>query len=112
MEKEIFENLKNKMSELIGKQVDEVRLLNECASQVTRSCINEEVERLKTHTAHFRELLDADNDVGKKLDFICQEMHRETNTIGSKISLVELTENVITIKHNIEKIRELLRNIE
>jgi uncharacterized protein (TIGR00255 family) len=112
MEKEIFENLRVKMTELIGNQVDEVRLLNECATQVSRSCINEEVERLKTHTIHFNELLDAESDVGKKLDFICQEMHRETNTIGSKISLVELTENVITIKHNIEKIRELLRNIE
>jgi uncharacterized protein (TIGR00255 family) len=112
MEKQIFENIKGKIIELIGDKVDETRLLNETALMVNRSCINEEVERLKMHCEHFLKITDEKEDVGKRLDFICQEMHREINTVGSKITLSELTENVISIKNDIEKLREQIRNIE
>lgn len=112
MEKEIFTTTKEKIKELIEEKIDEVKLLNEVAFMVNRSCINEEVVRFKSHLEQFYSIMDEDRDVGKKLDFVCQEMHREINTIGSKISLVELTSNVISIKNDIEKIREQLRNIE
>jgi uncharacterized protein (TIGR00255 family) len=112
MEKQIFSNIKDKITDLIGDRVDEVKLLNEAAVMVSRSCINEEIERLKMHTSEFLKIADDTEDVGKRLDFICQEMHREINTIGSKVTLNELTGNVISIKNNIEKLREQIRNIE
>lgn len=112
VEKSIFENIKNKMIELIGDKFDEARIINETAIMVTRSCINEEFERIKMHVEHLEKVLEDDNDVGKRVDFLCQEMHREINTIGSKITLPELTKNVISIKNYIEKIREQIRNIE
>jgi len=112
MEKQIFDNIKNKITELIGNKVDETMLLNESAIMVSRSCINEEVERLKMHSDEFLKIADENEDVGKRLDFICQEMHREINTIGSKITISELTGNVISIKNDIEKLREQIRNIE
>lgn len=112
MEKQIYDNIRSKVVDLIGDKVDETRLLNEVALMVTRSCINEEIERLKMHTAEFLKICDESDDVGKRLDFLCQEMHREINTIGSKITLKELTSNVIFIKNEIEKLREQVRNIE
>jgi uncharacterized protein (TIGR00255 family) len=112
MEKQIYNNIKNKIEELIGNKVDENILVNETALIVSRSCINEEIERLKMHSGEFKKIADEDEDVGKRLDFICQEMHREINTIGSKVTLTELTGNVISIKNDIEKLREQIRNIE
>jgi len=112
MEKNIFENIKNKIIELIGDKFDETRIINEAAVMVTKSSINEEFERLKMYIEQFEKIMEEDNDVGKRIDFLCQEMHREINTIGSKISLPKLTENVILIKNDIEKIREQIRNIE
>ncbi len=112
MEQIIFNNIKNKVLELIGEKIEETRIINEAAIMVTRSSINEEFERLKMHIEHFEKILSEDNDVGKRIDFLCQEMHREINTIGSKITFAKLTENIISIKNNIEKIREHSRNIE
>jgi uncharacterized protein (TIGR00255 family) len=112
MEQKTFSNIKDKVVELIGDKVDENRLLNEVALMVNRSCINEEVERLKMHSEQFLKITEEKEDVGKRLDFVCQEMHREINTIGSKVTLSELTENVIIVKNNIEKLREQIRNIE
>ncbi len=113
MEKEIFNNTKTKIRELLGNTaVDEVRLLNEAGFFVTRACINEEVTRLKSHVEQFLLIAEEKNEIGKKLDFVCQEMHREINTVGSKITLVELTPSVISVKNDIEKIREQIRNIE
>jgi len=97
---------------LIGDKFDETRIINEAAVMVTKSSINEEFERLKMYIEQFEKIMEEDNDVGKRIDFLCQEMHREINTIGSKISLPKLTENVILIKNDIEKIREQIRNIE
>ncbi|MBN2546466.1 MAG: YicC family protein [Spirochaetes bacterium] len=112
MEKEIFNTMKDKIAELINDKIDEVKLLNEAAFMVNRCCINEEVVRFNSHIDQFIKIIEEEESVGKKLDFVCQEMHREINTIGSKISLVDLTKNVITVKNDIEKIREQLRNIE
>lgn len=112
MEKQIFENIKSRVIELIGDRVDEVRLLNEVAFAASRSCINEEVERLKMHLKEFLNLCDGEGEVGKRLDFICQELNRETNTIGSKTTLNDISSNVILIKNEIEKLREQIRNIE
>jgi len=112
MEKEIYISTKNKIKDLIGENVDEVRLLNEAAFYVSKSCINEEVKRLFSHIEQFDDIIKEKREIGKRLDFICQEMHREINTIGSKISLVELTGSVISVKNNIEKMREQIRNIE
>ncbi|MCG8569386.1 MAG: YicC family protein [Spirochaetes bacterium] len=112
MEKTIYQNLKDRMTELLNEQVDNDRIATEAAVLVSKSCINEEIERLKFHIHQFKDLLDQKNDIGKKLDFICQEMHREINTIGSKITLQTLTDNVINIKNDIEKLREQVRNIE
>lgn len=112
MEKLIFNNIKNKLLELIGEKFDETRIINEAAIMVTRSSINEEFERLKIYIEHLEKIINENDDVGKRIDFICQEMHREINTIGSKITFAKLTENIINIKNNIEKIREHIRNIE
>lgn len=113
MEKEIFENTKSKIGELLKDcNIDEARILNETAVLVSKSCINEEITRLNSHTEHFISILEEKEDVGKRLDFLCQEMHREINTIGSKITLAELTGNVISVKNDIEKLREQIRNAE
>jgi len=112
IESKIYENIKKKVTELIGNTVNEATLTNEVAIIVSRSCVNEELERLKMHLAEFCKIIDDQEDIGKKLDFICQEMHREINTLGSKIIVGELIGNVISIKNDIEKLREQIRNIE
>lgn len=112
MEKNIFDELHKKMNELIGEHVDQDRLLNEVGIMVSHSCVNEELERLKHHIEHFYNICEESSDIGKRLDFLCQEMHREINTLGSKISLSKITDSVIIIKNAIEKIREQIRNIE
>ncbi|HNZ27167.1 MAG TPA: DUF1732 domain-containing protein, partial [Spirochaetota bacterium] len=112
LEKYLYDTIKNKIQEMLGDKVDEVRILNEVGALVSRSCINEEIERLQIHIDQFISISNEDFEVGKRLDFICQEMHREINTIGSKIFDAVLTGNVISIKNSIEKIREQIRNIE
>ena len=112
MEKNIFDELHKKMNELIGEHVDQDRLLNEVGIMVSHSCVNEELERLKLHIEHFYNICEESSDIGKRLDFLCQEMHREINTLGSKISLSKITDSVIIIKNAIEKIREQIRTIE
>lgn len=112
MEKAIFDGLQKKMNELIGERVDQDRLLNEVGIMASHSCVNEELERLKHHIEHFRTICEDSADVGKRLDFLCQEMHREINTLGSKASLTEIIDCVIVMKNAVEKIREQIRNIE
>ena len=113
MEKDIFNTTKNKISEFLSNDIiDENKLLNEVVLQVNRSCINEEIKRLLSHIEYFNSVLNEENSVGKRLDFLCQEMHREINTIGSKATLAKLTGNVISIKNDIEKMREQIRNTE
>lgn len=94
--------------------VDEARIAQEVVLYADKTSIEEEVTRLKSHIAQFKELLNTKDigKVGKKLDFLIQEMNRETNTIGSKSNCLEITNLVIEIKTELEDIREQVQNIE
>lgn len=107
------EKLEQKIKELIGDvQVDEQRLLTETAIFADKVAVAEETVRLKSHIKQFCSLLDSHEPIGRKLDFIVQEMNREANTIGSKAQDIEITHTVVDIKSEIEKIREQIQNIE
>jgi uncharacterized protein (TIGR00255 family) len=111
------EKLRTRMQELVGAQVDQDRLLQEAALLVDRSDIQEELVRLQTHVKHFLGLLDQGGEVGKKLDFLLQEMNREANTLLSKTSglageALKITEMGLSIKSEIEKSREQVQNVE
>ena len=93
-------------------EVDRSRLATEVAIFADRAAIDEEIVRLNTHLIHFRELLAAGEPVGRKMDFLVQEMNRECNTIGSKANDAELTSIVLLCKAEIEKLREQIQNIE
>ncbi len=93
-------------------KVDEQRLITETAIFADKVAVDEETVRLRSHIDQLRNLLKSDGSVGKKLDFIVQEMNRETNTIGSKAQDVEIAHIVVDIKSEIEKIREQIQNIE
>lgn len=92
--------------------IDRGRLEMEVAIFAKNSDITEEITRLKNHMAHFKKTIGSNGDVGKKLDFIAQELHREINTAGAKASDFKISKNVIDIKSEIEKIREQAKNIE
>ncbi len=92
--------------------LDENRLMTEIIIIADKSSIDEELVRLKSHLEEFRDTLDSETSSGKKLDFIIQEMNRETNTIGSKANEINIVNHVISIKTEIEKIREQVQNIE
>jgi len=111
------DKLKTRMQELIGSQVDPERVLQEAALLVDRSDIQEELVRLETHVKHFLAMLDGGGEVGKKLDFLLQEMNREANTLLSKTSglageALKITESGLSIKSDIEKAREQVQNLE
>ncbi len=112
IEKDILNSIKTKVSDLIGKNIDENRLLTEVALLVSRGSINEELERLSLYINEFINISSEDGEVGKKLDFLCQEMHREVNTTGNKIFDAKYVGSVISIKNSIEDLREQIRNIE
>ena len=102
-----------RIEELLGEtEVDRARLATEVAIFADRAAIDEEIVRLNTHLVHFRELLEVDEPVGRKMDFLVQEMNRECNTIGSKANDAELTSIVLLSKAEIEKLREQIQNIE
>ena len=105
--------LKTRIKELLQDQeVDESRLAQEVVIYADKCSIQEEVTRLNSHISQFNNLLNSDEAIGKKLDFIIQEMNRETNTIGSKANNLEITNRVIDLKTEIENIREQVQNIE
>jgi uncharacterized protein (TIGR00255 family) len=107
------EKLQNRLSELLSdNQIDESRLYTEVTMFSDRSCIDEEIVRLKSHISQLKSTLDINEPIGRKLDFIIQEMNRETNTIGSKANDLEITKYVLEMKNDIEKIREQIQNIE
>jgi uncharacterized protein (TIGR00255 family) len=112
MEREYRETLTKRMEELIGARVDEGRLISEAALFAERSAISEELSRLKSHVERFREYLGYNEPVGRRLDFLCQELLREMNTVGSKVSDVSVTQTVVEMKGELEKIREQVQNIE
>ncbi|MDD4700116.1 MAG: YicC family protein [Oscillospiraceae bacterium] len=107
------EKIEQKVRELIGDvHVDEQRLITETAIFADKVSVCEETVRLRSHMEQLVELLDSGDAVGRKLDFIVQEMNREANTIGSKCQDIEVSRAVVDIKSEIEKIREQIQNIE
>ena len=93
-------------------EIDEARILTEIAIFADRACVDEELTRFASHIVQMREILDKGDSVGRKLDFLVQEMNREVNTIGSKAHDSEITQIVVDLKSEIEKIREQVQNIE
>ena len=112
IEQTLKENIKTRFAEMLGNQVDENRVLAETASQLLKYTISEEISRLNSHLAEFRAETEKNQRPGKKLDFLCQEINREINTIGSKSVIIEVTNEVVKMKETLENIREQLRNIE
>ncbi len=111
------ERLHSRLQELLGSTVDKERVLQEAALLVDRSDIQEEIVRLETHVQHFLGLLDQGGEIGKKLDFLLQEMNREANTLLSKTSglageALKITEAGLAMKAEIEKSREQVQNLE
>ena len=104
-------NIYDRFQQLLGDAVDESRVYAETAVLLVKYTINEELVRLKSHLEAFHAALDSDEPVGKKLDFICQELNREINTIGSKSMMVEVDRAVVTLKDALENIREQVRNV-
>ena len=113
IEEKLKDSLLKKMKELMGNsEYDENRFLQEVALLLVKYSIEEELNRLSTHFISFDTLIDSSEAVGKKLDFLSQEMNREINTIGSKSMLGEVSQLVVNLKDSLENIREQLRNIE
>lgn len=111
--REYNEKLKAKITEVLqDKQIDEQRILTEAAIFAEKIAVDEETVRLRSHIQQFREFLNTDEPIGRKMDFLVQEMNREANTIASKAQDIEIAKKVIIIKSEIEKIREQIQNIE
>ena len=117
---EIKEKLFKRLKENVKKLVEEQELGQDFTKRVElevaflaeRQDVSEEISRLKAHIRRFRELLGAEEPVGKTLDFLCQEMHREINTLGNKVKEIDVTEPVIKIKSEIAKMKEQVQNVE
>jgi uncharacterized protein (TIGR00255 family) len=102
-----------RINELIGQvQIDPQRILTEAAIFADRIAVAEETVRLRSHIAEMAEMMESNGGIGRKLDFIVQELNREANTIGSKAQDAEIAHLVIEMKGEIEKIREQVQNIE
>jgi len=93
-------------------EIDESRLSQEIAIMAEKSDITEEIVRFESHISQFSEMLESDEAIGRKMDFLLQEMLREINTIGSKSSDIEMSRNVIEIKSELAKLREQIQNVE
>jgi uncharacterized protein (TIGR00255 family) len=106
------EQLKEKVEELIGSQIDETRLLMEVAVFANKVDVSEEISRIKSHVRKMDEIIDAGGTCGRELDFISQELNREINTIGAKVPDYRISEGAVQIKTALEKIKEQVRNIE
>ena len=109
---EYRQRLKSAVAELVDSGVDENRLLMEVAIMADRSAIAEEIVRLNSHVQQLRALLDATEPVGRRVDFIVQELNREVNTISSKSQDIPITRLTVDMKAEIEKLREQVQNIE
>ena len=107
------EKLFAKMQEILeNKQIDEQRILLEAGIYAEKIAVDEETVRLKSHFVQFRDMMNADDPIGRKLDFLVQEINREVNTTGSKAQDLRVTRLVVDMKSEIEKIREQIQNIE
>lgn len=113
MMQEYRAKLETKVAELLGDtQIDESRVATELIIYADKICVDEETVRLRSHIAHARQCLSEDGGVGRKLDFIAQEMNREANTILSKANDISISNRAIDLKTEIEKVREQIQNIE
>lgn len=114
---EYRQRLTKRIGEMLAKsdsqiEIDQSRLAQEIAYLAEKADISEEIARLKSHIEHFRTIMDEDKEVGKRLDFLTQELNREANTITSKTTNMVVKENALAIKGEIEKIREQIQNVE
>ena len=110
---EYQERLRSKLNEVLADTTaDEQRILTEAAIFADKVAVAEETVRLRSHFQQLEQMLQSDEAIGRKLDFIVQEMNREANTILSKSSDVELSNHAIELKTNVEKVREQVQNIE
>ena len=113
IEKRLTEDIKAKFEQVTGISAnDEQRIFSEIAVLLVKYSINEELQRLESHLKAFTQILTENGPIGKKLDFLCQEINREINTIGSKSMIVEVNQKVVLLKDALENIREQLRNVE
>ena len=111
--KEYRSKLENKVTQLLGDtQIDESRIATEVIIYADKICVDEETVRLRSHIAHARQCLSEDGGIGRKLDFIAQEMNREANTTLSKANDIEKSNAAIDLKTEIEKVSEQIQNIE
>ena len=102
-----------RLKELLdGRDIDEARILTEAAIFADKTAVDEETVRLRSHIRQYRDILALSEPVGRKLDFLTQELNRETNTIGSKCNELDITRVVVEMKGEIEKIREQIQNLE
>ena len=104
--------LEARLSQLGTSGVDPLRLAQEVALMADRCAIDEELSRLESHLTQMNQYLNAEGEIGKKMDFLIQEMNREANTIGSKASDAEIAQRVVDLKSEIEKLREQIQNVE
>ena len=110
---EYNEKLLGRLREMLGDaHIDEQRILTEAAIFADKIAVAEETVRLRSHISQLRSFLDSSEAIGKKMDFLVQELNREANTIGSKAQDVEIARRVVAVKAEIEKIREQIQNIE
>jgi uncharacterized protein (TIGR00255 family) len=114
---EFIDNAKQKLHErlkqlLDNSEIDETRVIQETAILVEKSDITEEIVRIKSHLDYFADILNSGDTVGKKMDFMVQELRREINTIGSKSQDIEITNNIVEMKHEVEKIKEQVQNLQ
>ena len=111
--KEYNDKLVERVHDLLGDvTLDEGRILQEVAIYADKVAVAEETVRLRSHISQLRDFISSDDAVGRKLDFLIQEINRETNTIGSKCNDVKIARKVVDVKAEIEKIREQIQNIE
>jgi len=114
---EYRQRLTRRIADMLSKsesqiELDQGRLAQEIAFLSDRADISEEIARLRTHIEHFRTIMDEEKEVGKRLDFLTQELNREANTITSKTNNMIVKEHALAIKSEIEKIREQVQNVE
>ncbi|MCL1859751.1 MAG: YicC family protein [Oscillospiraceae bacterium] len=108
-----YDLFKQRLKDIIGEVlIDESRIITEAAIYADKISITEEIVRLKSHFSQFEKIVKENTPVGRKIDFLVQEINREINTIGSKSLDIEITNRVIEVKSDIEKIREQIQNIE
>ncbi len=112
MENAFKESILKKFNELLADKVEEQRVMTEVAALMVKHTINEEIVRLKSHINALTKEIEENPIPGKRIDFICQEMNREINTIGSKNQFIEIAQEVINAKDALENIREQSKNIE